>query len=140
MDRRRPLNPSVRPLVLIVEAHEDTRALYALALSMMGFDVVAAQDGTDGYLRAQENHPDIIVTDLSMPNCDGWQFLRELKASSHTRDIPVVAVSGHVQPSVRDRAERAGFAAFLPKPCRPDELAAELHYLLDRPRDAGATR
>ena len=139
MDRSRSPNPSVRPLVLIVEAHEDTRALYALALSMMGFDVVAAQDGTDGYLRAQQIHPDIIVTDVSMPNCDSWQFLHDLKASSQTRDIPVVAVSEHVQRLVCKRGGRDGFAALLPRPCLPDELAVRLRRVLDEHSDAAAT-
>ena len=53
-----PGNPPERPLVLIVEGHDDTRAMYALALSAMGFDVVATQDGTEAYRRAWEIHPD----------------------------------------------------------------------------------
>lgn len=114
-DRRRLATRSARPLVLIVEEHQDTRALYALALSAMGFDVIAAKDGTEGYLRAQEHHPDIIVTDLPMPNGDG-QFLQDLKASSRTRDVPVVVVTGHMKTMVCEHAERDGFAAFLPKP------------------------
>jgi CheY-like chemotaxis protein len=134
MDRRRPRNPPTRPLVLVIEGHEDTRALYALALSAMGFDVVAARDGAEAYRRAWELHPDIIVTDLPRPNDDGWQFLEDLKQNSRTRDIPVVAVSGYVQRSLREHAERAernGFAAFFPKPCLPDELAAGLRQVLD---------
>jgi CheY-like chemotaxis protein len=131
MDRRRTRNPPARPLVLIVEGHDDTRALYALALSANGFEVVAVQDGAGACSRAWEIHPDIIVTDLPMPNCDGWQFLQDLKQNARTRDIPIVAVSGYVQRSLRERAERDGFAAFFPKPCLPDELAAGLRHVLD---------
>jgi CheY-like chemotaxis protein len=137
MDRRRPRHPPTRPLVLIVEAHEDTRALYALALPATGFEVVAVADGAEAYRRAWEIHPDIIVTDL--PNCDGSQFLDDLKRTARTRDIPVVAVSGYVQQSVRERAERDGFAAFFPKPCLPDELAAGLRQLLDGKAHADET-
>jgi CheY-like chemotaxis protein len=131
MDRRHPRNPPTRPLVLVVEGHEDTRALYAFALSAMGFDVVAAQDGAEAYRRACELRPDIIVTDVPMPNYDGWQFLEDLKQNARTRDIPLVAVSGHVQRSLRGDAERHGFAAFFPKPCLPDELASGLRQVLD---------
>ena len=131
MDRRRPRNPPTRPLVLIIEGHEDTRAMYALALSGMGFDVVAAQDDADAYRRAWEVHPDIIVTDLPTPNQDGWQFLQDLKQNPRTRDIPLVAVSGHAQRSPGERAEGNGFAAFFLKPCLPDELAAGLRQVLD---------
>ena len=138
VDRRRPRNAPTRPLVLIVEGHEDTRALYALALSAMGFDVVAAEEGPEAFRCTWEMHPDIIVTDLPMPNYDAWQFLQDLKENPHTRDIPVVAVSGHVQQSVRERAERDGFAAFFPKPCLPDALAAGLRQVLDATAHAHA--
>ena len=131
MDRRRPRHPPARPLVLIVEGHEDTRALYALALSATGFEVVAVADGAEAYRHAWEIHPDIIATDLPILNCDGWQFLQDLRRNARTRDIPVVAVSGFVQRSLRERAERDGFAAFFPKPCLPDELAAGLRQVLD---------
>jgi CheY-like chemotaxis protein len=131
MDRRRPRKPPARPLVLIVESHDDTRMLYELALAAMGFEVVAARDGDDPYRRAWETHPDIIVTDLPVPNHDGWQFLRDLRQDPRTREIPLVAVTGYLQQSVRERAERHGFAAFFPKPCLPDQLAAGIRQVLD---------
>jgi two-component system, cell cycle response regulator DivK len=131
VERRHSRNPPIRPLVLVVEEHEDTRAMYAHALSAMGFDVIPAPDWTQAYRRAWEIHPDVIVTDLPIPNCEDWQFLRDLKHDARTRQIPVVAVSGSVEQSVRERAEHGGFAAFLPKPCRPDELAAGLRQVLD---------
>jgi CheY-like chemotaxis protein len=69
-------------------------------------------DGPEAFHRAWQIHPDIIVTDVPMPNCDGWQFLQDLKHDGRTRDIPVVAVSADVQRSLRERAERDGSAAF----------------------------
>ncbi len=131
MDSCQPPWPPTRPLVLVVDGHEDTRALYALALSAMGFNVVAAQDGDDACRRACETHPDIIVIDLPMPNHDGWQLLHDLKQDPRTRDIAVVAVTGHVQESVRAHAERDGVAAFFSKPCLPNELASGLRQVLN---------
>src|SRR4029077_20690779 len=98
MDRAPPRNPPQRPLVSLVEQHEDTRALYALSLSANGFDVVAAQDAAEAYRCALEIHPDMIV----------------------------VAMNGHVQQSLHERAEPERFTAFIPKSCLPDELAAGL--------------
>jgi CheY-like chemotaxis protein len=131
MTSRRALTAPNRPLVLLVEDYEATSALYALTLSANGFEVVPAADGTEAFKRASEIHPDIIVTDLAMPNCDGWQFLQDLKQDVRTRSIPVVAVSGYAERSLRERAEGYGFAAFFPKPCLPDELAAGLRRVLD---------
>jgi CheY-like chemotaxis protein len=130
MDPCRPEAPS-RPLVLIVESHEDTRMLYEVGLATMGFEVVAARERDEAYRRASETHPDVIVTDLPVPDEEGWPFLRELRQDPRTREIPLVAVTGYVQPAVRERAERDGFAAFFPKPCLPDELASGLRQVLD---------
>jgi two-component system cell cycle response regulator DivK len=138
MDRRRPRNPPMRLLVLVVEGHEDTRELYTLALSASGFEVAAIADGAEAYRRAWELHPDIIVTDL--PNRDGRQFLQNLRQDPRTRDIPVVAVSGHVQRSMRERTERDGFVAFFLKPCVPDELAEGLRQVLNGHTHAAAGR
>jgi two-component system cell cycle response regulator/two-component system cell cycle response regulator DivK len=130
MDRRRHRNPPTRPLVLIVAGHEDTRAMYACALAT-AFDVVAIEDDSDAFRRAWEMHPDIIVADLPLPG-EGWPLLDRLKESARTRDIPVVAMSAYAQPSVGERVEREGLAAFFPLPCLPDELALGLRRVLDR--------
>jgi two-component system cell cycle response regulator DivK len=120
--------------VLIVDGDEDTRAMYALALSALGFEVVAAQDGTVAFRRASELHPDIIVTDVPTPQYDEWPFLRDLRANPCTRDIPLVAMTGYVQQSVRERTALDGFVGFFPKPCLPDELAAGLRQVLSSAR------
>jgi two-component system cell cycle response regulator DivK len=116
--------------VLLVEGHEETRAMHALALSASGFDVIPAQDGADAYARAWQIHPDIIVTDLPTPHHDGWAFLHRLKADARTRDIPVVAVSGFAQSSLRESAECEAFPDGFPNSCQPDELAAVLRAVL----------
>ena len=127
MDRRHPRN---RPLVLLVEGHEDTRAMYAFALFAGGFDVVAAQDGPEAYARAWEFHPDVIVADLPTQH-QGWPLLHVLKRDVRTRNIPVVAVSGFGESSQRESAG-CEIAAIFPKPCPPDELAAGLREVISR--------
>jgi len=131
MDRRTLRHAPTRPIVLIVEGDEDTRAMYAFALSASGFDIIAVKDGGEAYVRALQIHPDLIVADLPMPNHDGRRLLENLKQNSRTRDIPFVAMSADVQPS-DERVDREGFAAFFPKPSFPDELAAVLRSVLDR--------
>lgn len=131
MDSRRPPNPRARPVVLVVEGDDHTRALYALALSAMGFDVIPVEDGTEACHRAAAIRPDIIVTDLPMPNNECWELLCALKEDPRTREIPVVAMSGYAQHSVQERAQRDRFAAFFPKPCLPHQLAAGLRQVLE---------
>jgi CheY-like chemotaxis protein len=121
----------VRPLVLLVEGHEDTRGMYAFGLSAGGFDVIAAQAGFEVYARAWEIHPDVIVADVSTPRPGGWAFLHVLKQDALTRDIPVVVLSGFGERSLR---ECATFAAVFPKPCLPDTLATGLLEVICRSR------
>ena len=130
MDRRRPRNIPCRPLVLIVGDHDDTRELYAVGLSARGFEAITAECAQAGR-RAWESHPDIVVTDLTLKGGDGWQLIRDLKGQPRTRDIPVVLLTSYNAPALRERAEREGCAAFLVKPCPPDELAIELRQVLD---------
>ncbi len=131
MERRHPAMPQ-RPLVLLVDSRPETLALCALALSATGFNVVPATDGAEAVIRACETRPDIIVTELPMPHYDGWQFLQDLKRSPHTRNIPVVAMSDHVQASIREQPDHDGFAALFTRPCLPGELAEGLRQVLDR--------
>jgi CheY-like chemotaxis protein len=132
MDRRHPRNAPARPLVLIVDDHDDTRDLYVESLSVLGFEAIDAADCVEACRRAFEAHPDIIVTDLTLPGEDGWHLVQDLKREPRTRDIPVVMLSGHDTPSLHERAEREGCAAFLAKPCLPDDLARELRHILDK--------
>jgi two-component system phosphate regulon response regulator PhoB len=132
MHRRHARGIPSRPLVLIVDDHDDTRELYVMSLAALGFEAIAASDGEQAFRQAWESHPDVVVTDLTLPGGDGWQLIQDLKREAQTRDIPVVLLTGYEAPSLRERSEREGCAAFFVKPCLPDELAVELRRVLDR--------
>lgn len=133
MDRRHPGNIPSRPLVLVVDDHADTRELYVQGLMAFGFEAIAGADSEEASRRAWDVHPDIVVTDLALRDCgDGWQLLHDLRREARTREIPVVVLTGHDAPSLRERAEHEGCAGFFVKPCLPDELATKLRHVLDR--------
>jgi two-component system, cell cycle response regulator DivK len=120
------------PLVLIVEDDLDTRVLYREFLSHSGFRTVDAHNGRQALAKARELGPDAVVTDLAVPGMDGFEFCRALKLSMTTRDIPILAVTGHTeyldQP---DRFAHAGIAQVLVKPCSPEVIAGALRRLLE---------
>ena len=132
MDRRRPRNIPARPLVLVVDDHHDTREMYVQGLVAFGFDAISAADSDQAYRRAWDFHPDVVVTDLTLPGGDAWQLIHDLKREARTREIPVVLLTGHHESSLRERAEHEGCAGFFVKPCLPDELATELRHVLER--------
>ena len=132
MDRRLGRNTPSRPLVLVVDDHDDTRELYVESLVAFGFEAIEAADCPEAYRQAWDLHPDVVVTDLTLRGGDGWQLIHDLKREARTREIPVVVLTGHAAPSLRERARHEGCAGFFVKPCLPDELATELRHVLGR--------
>ena len=121
---------AVRPkTVLVVDDHEDTRQMSLIVLRSQGFAASTARSGHDAFTRACEQQPDVIVTDLAMPDGDGWQLIQQLSSDPRTSNIPVVMLTACATEAVRERAKQEGLAAFFFKPCSPDVLAAELHRL-----------
>jgi CheY-like chemotaxis protein len=119
-----------RPLVLLVEDHEDTCELYETALQAFGFDTVCALTGKGGFDLAVNRRPDAIAMDISLPDIDGFELLERLKHDVRTAQIPVVVVSGHAFSHTQQRARDAGCAEYLSKPCLPDDLARHLHAVI----------
>jgi CheY-like chemotaxis protein len=132
MERRRPRQPPPRPLVLIVDGHDEATGLYVAALASFGFEVATVDGGELAFERAWETRPDIIVTGVSLAHFDVWSLVENLKGNPRTRDIPVVVLTDHTASSLRERAEHDGCAAVLATPCPPQQLAHDLRDLLDR--------
>jgi CheY-like chemotaxis protein len=119
-----------KPIVLVTEDVTDARELFQLYLEIEGFEVVTASNGHEAVERAREMQPDIVVMDLSMPILDGYSATEQLKKDERTRDIPVVALSGHVMSHHVDRAREAGCDTVLPKPPKLSEVAAKIRTML----------
>jgi CheY-like chemotaxis protein len=132
---------SRRLRVLVVNAAPSDLDAYSSHFREAGFDVHAAADGIEALARAVACRPDAIVIDAAVPTFDGWEFTRRLKSAAATRDIPVVVVSAQDPVRAGDAAAAAGCAALLVKPCRPEDLRAEVERQLDqyrpRPRRRG---
>jgi two-component system, cell cycle response regulator DivK len=126
------------PLVLVVDDHGETREGCALLLVQAGFRVATAINGLDGLVKALSLRPDVIVMDLAMPDLDGLDCTRQLAASSSTRDIPVIALSGHATPEAKALALAAGCRIFLAKPLMPSLLIEEVGRLGGRPQSPGS--
>jgi len=119
-----------QPRVLVVDDHEDTRQMSVIVLRSQGFNARAVDGAARAFDAACAERPDVIVTDLAMPDGDGWELLHQLAADTRTRDIPVVVVTACATESVRERARNERCAGFFFKPCAPDVLAGELRRVI----------
>jgi two-component system cell cycle response regulator DivK len=126
-----------QPLVLVVEDYQDAREMYSEYLRFSGFDVIEAANGFDAIEQATAEMPDIILMDLALPRMDGWEATRRLKADPRTKEIPIVALTGHALPGHSDSAQKAGCDSFVTKPCLPDALVAEIRRMLGTAKRKG---
>ncbi len=117
---------STRPLVLVVEDHEDTRSLLKTMLEMRGYRVATAEDGEEGVTLARKERPRLVIMDATLPRLDGLAATRRIRTDPALARVPVVFLSGHAQPDFREAALGAGGTDFLVKPVALEDLASVL--------------
>jgi CheY-like chemotaxis protein len=110
-------------LILVVDDEPDLLALLVDQLSSLGYDVVAARDGTEGLRLALDQTPDVILTDVIMPYMDGPEMLERMRSRPETRDIPVIALTALTDRRTRSRLTALGVRSFLAKPYTMRDLA-----------------
>jgi two-component system, cell cycle response regulator DivK len=119
-----------RPLVLVVEDHRDTADLYVVGLAERGFDAFASDNVAEAFEWSCARLPDAVITDLALPEVDGFELIRRLAGDSRTRRIPVIAISGYGRSWPRGDVVALGAWAFIPKPCTIDEVEARVREAL----------
>ena len=116
--------------ILLVEDSPDIRSMVELLMQAAGHTVISLGDGLSAVRQATHDRPYLIVMDLALPQLDGWEATRQLKANPLTRAIPVLAFSAHLLPDDIDRALAAGCAAVIPKPFEIDTVLAQIAAIL----------
>jgi CheY-like chemotaxis protein len=117
--------------VLVVEDEPDSLEVAERILRFYGAKVHTATNGKEGLAQARRLLPRFILSDLSMPEMDGWEMLFELKQDRTTVDIPVIALTAHAMKGDRERAINAGFHNYLTKPLNPATFMSDVVKLLD---------
>lgn len=112
-------------LVLLVEDNDANADMLSRRLAKHGFDVHLARDGRTALVLAHELTPALILMDISLPEIDGWETTRQLKASPATAAVPVIALTAHAMVSDREKCLAAGCDEFETKPI-------DLRRLLDK--------
>lgn len=121
-------------LVLVVEDHPEMNRIIAESLIREGFRVVTAFDGREGYDKAVELGPDLIVTDIMMPRMSGDELIRSLRQRAEFESVPMVVLTARADPEFRLRLLRGGADDYLDKPFSAEELCARVRNLVTRKR------
>ena len=115
--------------ILVVEDNLDTRELIHLHLTTEGFAVVTASNGREGLYLASAEHPDLIITDISMPEIDGLELVRQLRTHPEFETLPILVLTAFGADQM-DQAIKAGANRALNKPVHFDGLIDDVRELL----------
>ena len=118
--------------ILIVEDNELNRDVLSRRLVLRGYDVIVAEDGRQGFALADLRQPDLILMDLGLPEIDGWECVRRLRANAATQSIPIVALTAHAMTGDREQALAAGCDEFDTKPIDFTALLTKMTRLLEK--------
>lgn len=117
--------------ILVVEDVPDTLELVKVTLTFKGYNVITARNGREALEMVQQSHPALIVTDILMPQMDGFSLVHRLRIDPDTRGIPVIFLSAtYVAPEDKEFAAAIGVTRFLEKPIVIDEFLRTVSELL----------
>jgi CheY-like chemotaxis protein len=115
--------------ILLVEDNETNCDMLLRRLRRLGYEVSGADNGVSGLAAARSQAPDVILMDLSLPEMDGWEASRQLKADAATRMIPIIALTAYASESDRASAIEAGCDDFETKPLDLERLLSKIRTL-----------
>ncbi len=117
--------------ILLVEDNETLRSMLSRRLARKGYEVVVASDGREGIAAASRQQPDLILMDLSLPEIDGWEAARQIKAEQTTSHIPIIALTANAMNGDREKALEAGCDEYETKPVDFLRLVAKFERFLN---------
>src|SRR4028119_314595 len=118
--------------LLMVDDEPGLREAVKDYLQESGFTVQVASNAREGWELMQQNTPDLVISDIMMPQVDGYQFLKQVREDPRFKTLPVVFLTAKGMTTDRIQGYHAGVDAYLPKPFDPDELVAIVENLLER--------
>jgi len=120
--------------ILMIDDDADFSALAAAHFSRHGYSVTLAPNGKDGLAKARALKPDVVFLDIMMPEMNGIEVLRELKAADETAEVPVIVMSGkYMDSGMTDLfAQEGNFKAFFPKPVVLAQLQKKVEELVKK--------
>ena len=118
--------------ILLVEDNEMNREMLMRRLDRSGYEVMVAVNGKEALEKVAAEAPDLILMDLTMPELDGWEATRRLKANSATKDIPLIILTAHALKTDRDSAFEAGCDDYDIKPIDFQRLFAKIEKQLEK--------
>ncbi len=117
--------------ILLVEDNEMNRDMLSRRLERKGFEIAVAVDGREAVEMAKTGEYDLVLMDMSLPEIDGWEATRQLRAAPDTERTPIIALTAHAMAGDREKALEAGCDDYDTKPIELDRLLSKINALLE---------
>ena len=118
--------------VLLIEDSADTLEMLKLWLESFGCEVFTATDSVGGLTLAIKHFPDLIISDIGMPDIDGYELIKRVRATAGLENVPAIALTGYAQTEDQERAVTAGYTAHVAKPAEMNRLLKLIRKLTQR--------
>jgi len=115
---------------LVIEDNEDNMVLIRFILEKNGYQTIAAEDGKTGIDMAIKEKPDCIILDIQLPDMNGLEVLKAIRASGANGDTAIIAMTSFAMSGDRERFMQAGCTGYIEKPIDPETVMAEINAVL----------
>ena len=115
--------------ILAIDDSRTIRSLLTMTLEKAGFSVTTAVDGVDGVNKFNESHADLVITDVNMPNKDGFGVIEDIRGGDRNRGVPVLVLTTESGAALKERARKAGATGWIVKPFDDDSLVSVIRRL-----------
>ncbi len=115
--------------ILAIDDSRTIRNLLTMTLEKAGFEVTTAVDGVDGVSKFQEDHADLVITDVNMPNKDGFGVIEDIRGGDVNRGVPVLVLTTESGAALKERARKAGATGWIVKPFDDEALVSVIRRL-----------
>jgi CheY-like chemotaxis protein len=121
----------MKPTVLIIEDNEQNMYMLSYLLSQNNYNIIEAYNGKDGLKMAHENHPEIILIDIQLPDMDGYEICNKLSHNGLPKSTVIIAVTSYAMGGDKEKALEAGADGYLEKPINPDTFVNQMMSIVN---------
>ncbi len=117
-------------IIMTADDSASIRQMVRFALDQAGYETVEAVDGKDAFVKLKNTKVDMVITDLNMPNMDGIELIKQIRATPRYKFMPVVMLTTESQDTKKQEGKQAGATGWIVKPFKPEQLVAVVKKVL----------
>ncbi|SEK24141.1 Response regulator receiver domain-containing protein [Maribacter orientalis] len=120
----------MKQTILIIEDNEQNMYMLSYLLEQSKYTIIKAYNGKDGLKLAHENHPEIILIDIQLPDMDGYEICNKLSHNGLPKSTVIIAVTSYAMGGDKEKALEAGADGYLEKPINPDTFVKQMESIV----------